>query len=90
MQVDLQLPPALAQVAVPPLLLQPLVENAIHHGLEPKVEGGRVSVRAQQQAGQLVITVADNGLGRAGATASGPSPVLRTRCGWKASGTSGA
>ena len=43
----LDLPPDLAEVPVPTLLLQPLVENSIQHGLEPKVEGGRIAVRAR-------------------------------------------
>lgn len=60
----LELPEALAQVPVPPLLLQPLVENCIRHGLEPKLEGGHISVRARRTAdGQLELTVADNGMG---------------------------
>lgn len=48
---------------VPPLLLQPLVENAIHHGLEPKIEGGMVRISATVAQGRLHITVADNGMG---------------------------
>ena len=66
LQVQLQLPDALRQHPVPPLLLQPLVENCIRHGLEPKVAGGRIRVRAEQQAGQLVLTVRDTGVGLAG------------------------
>jgi hypothetical protein len=62
----LDLPPQLASTPVPTLLLQPLVENSIQHGLEPKVRGGRIDVRAHAQGGQLVIEVADTG---AGATA---------------------
>ena len=46
-----------------PLLLQPLVENAIHHGLEPKVEGGKVTITVRREAYMLVITVADDGMG---------------------------
>lgn len=46
----LELPPALAAAPVPVLLLQPLVENSIKHGLEPKVQGGRITVRAQGDA----------------------------------------
>jgi two-component sensor histidine kinase len=53
---------ALAAV-LPPLLLQPLVENAIHHGLEPKVEGGHIRVRAWVEQGRLLLAVEDNGLG---------------------------
>ncbi|MBT9501362.1 MAG: sensor histidine kinase [Burkholderiaceae bacterium] len=48
---------------VPPLLLQPLVENAIHHGLEPKIEGGMVRITATVAQGRLHITVADDGMG---------------------------
>jgi hypothetical protein len=59
----LDLPPELAQVQVPALILQSLVENAIVHGLEPKVEGGRITIRASQEALQLVLQVADDGLG---------------------------
>ncbi len=49
----------------PPLLIQPLVENAIKHGLEPKVEGGRVRIGVQQQQDELVICVDDTGMGLA-------------------------
>jgi two-component sensor histidine kinase len=48
---------------LPSLTLQPLVENAIHHGLEPKVEGGTVNVRARRDGERLVIEVIDDGLG---------------------------
>ena len=50
-------------VMLPPLLLQPLVENAIHHGLEPQVEPGHVSVEARTAGGQLHLIVQDNGVG---------------------------
>jgi len=68
---SLELPPELAQHPVPALLLQPLVENCIQHGLEPKVEGGRITVRARAQGGQLVLEVADTGVGPSGAVADG-------------------
>jgi sensor histidine kinase YesM len=61
--VRLDVPDALAQVPVPPLLLQPLVENCIKHGLEPKVEGGRIEVSARQAGGMLQLTVRDTGVG---------------------------
>jgi sensor histidine kinase YesM len=48
---------------LPPLTLQPLVENAIHHGLEPKLEGGTVRVNARVQGERLLIEVRDDGLG---------------------------
>ena len=53
-----------AQAAVlPPLVLQPLIENAIQHGLEPKVEGGHVRVQARVEQGRLLLSVEDDGLG---------------------------
>ena len=63
LRYTLDLPEDLRDTPVPPLLLQPLVENSIRHGLEPKVEGGRVAVRAHQDAGRLVIEVSDTGIG---------------------------
>jgi LytS/YehU family sensor histidine kinase len=48
---------------VPPLLLQPLVENSIRHGLEPKVAGGSIHVQAQMQGSRLFLAVTDTGLG---------------------------
>lgn len=48
---------------MPPLLLQPLVENAIRHGLEPKIDGGRVRIHAHVEDGRLRIRVDDDGLG---------------------------
>lgn len=54
---------SMRDAAMPPLLLQPLVENAIHHGLEPKVEGGQVKVAVRREGGELVVEVADNGMG---------------------------
>jgi two-component sensor histidine kinase len=50
---------------VPPLLLQPLVENAIRHGLEPKVDGGTVRIAASIQGLHLTISVEDDGMGSA-------------------------
>ena len=61
--------PALRSAVLPPLLLQPLVENAIHHGLECKVDGGEVIVSANRNGDRVIIPVADNGLG-AGAMAA--------------------
>jgi LytS/YehU family sensor histidine kinase len=67
----LELPADLAGVPVPTLLLQPLVENSIQHGLEPKVQGGRIAVRAAREGELLVLTVDDTGVGDAGAPIDG-------------------
>ncbi|OYV02292.1 MAG: hypothetical protein CFE45_01005 [Burkholderiales bacterium PBB5] len=65
--VDLQMEPATAQLPVPPLMLQTLVENAIQHGIEPKLGPGRIRVSARLDAGsstpRLVLEVADDGVG---------------------------
>jgi hypothetical protein len=59
----LDLPEALQQARVPSMLLQPLVENAIKHGLEPKIGDGTIEVVARQADGALEIAVTDSGLG---------------------------
>ena len=59
----LELPPELATQPVPALLLQPLVDNAIKHGLEPQIAGGRISVRARRESGAVVLEVVDTGAG---------------------------
>jgi sensor histidine kinase YesM len=47
----------------PPLLIQPLVENAIRHGIEPKVEGGTITIRARKNGDVLRVEIADTGTG---------------------------
>ena len=59
----LELPAALEGTPVPPMLLQPLVENAIKHGLEPKVGPGQIEVIARTTDAGIEIRVEDNGLG---------------------------
>lgn len=59
----IEAPPELLDIRLPALLIQPLVENAIKHGLEPKPEGGELTVRISRDAAHLTIEVADTGLG---------------------------
>ncbi|KHA59415.1 ATPase [Vibrio variabilis] len=55
--------PIRQEVNLPPLVIQPLVENAIQHGIEPKVDGGSVHISVQQSDCDLIIEVADSGVG---------------------------
>ena len=64
------LPPELATLEIPSLLLQPLVENAIKHGLEPHIDGGELRISARREGGQLVLEVADSGVGLAATPAA--------------------
>ncbi len=50
-------------VKIAPMLIQPLVENAVMHGIEPKMEGGEILVRAACAAGVLSVEVSDDGMG---------------------------
>jgi len=74
LRTGFSLPAELREIAVPPLLLQPLVENAVKHGLEPKVEGGRIEVRAERAGDQLCLTVRDTGVGLVPAGVIGAAP----------------
>jgi sensor histidine kinase YesM len=60
---SVDIPEMLMQHPFPPMLLQPLVENSIRHGLEPKVEGGEITITAAKQNGKMRISVSDTGLG---------------------------
>jgi sensor histidine kinase YesM len=62
---QLDLPPELQNVQIAPMLLQPLVENAIKHGIEPKLDGGAIVVSASADTGMLHLAVRDSGLGLA-------------------------
>jgi sensor histidine kinase YesM len=59
------------------MMLQSLVENAIKHGLEPKPEGGSLTVQAEVAHGKLAVSVADTGVGFGRAPTSGMGTGLR-------------
>ncbi len=59
----LSIPDDLKDARLPPLLLQPLVENALKHGIEPSLSGGQITVDARQQDGSLCLRVTDTGVG---------------------------
>jgi sensor histidine kinase YesM len=58
-------------ISLPPLLVQPLVENAIRHGLEPQPQGGHLTICCTLKDDRLVITVADDGTGMGAQTKGG-------------------
>lgn len=76
LQTEINVPEGLHSAAFPPMMLQSLVENAIKHGLEPKPEGGLLSVRAEVLHGKLAVTVADTGLGFGKAPTAGTGTGL--------------
>ena len=63
LKVVKELDPASLEVLVPCMVLQPLVENSVKHGLSPKVGGGSIYLRSRVQDGQLTIEVDDDGVG---------------------------
>ncbi|MEJ6023280.1 sensor histidine kinase [Ramlibacter sp. PS4R-6] len=63
LDVEFAVPEGAESAEFPPMMLQSLVENAIKHGIEPKPEGGKVTVAARIQNGQLWVEVRDTGIG---------------------------
>lgn len=63
LRVVKELDPASLDVVIPSMLLQPLVENSIKHGLAPKVEGGSIYLRSRVSNSRLIIEVEDDGVG---------------------------
>ena len=71
LHTDVRVSDGLLSAEFPPMMLQSLVENAIKHGLEPKAEGGTLTVAAEIVHGKLAVTVADTGLGFGKAATAG-------------------
>jgi two-component system LytT family sensor kinase len=63
LMVAKEIDPSTLEVPVPSMLLQPLVENSIKHGLEPRIAGGTVTLRSRLEQGRLIIEVEDDGVG---------------------------
>ncbi len=63
LRVVKELEPASLDVVVPSMLLQPLIENCIKHGLAPKLEGGSIHLRSRVAEGALIVEVEDDGVG---------------------------
>jgi two-component system LytT family sensor kinase len=63
LRVEKEIDPRTLEILVPSILLQPLIENSIKHGLEPRLNGGTVTLRSQLNGNRVLIEVADDGVG---------------------------
>ena len=73
LHVEKEIDPRTLDVLVPSILLQPLIENSIKHGLEPRIHGGTVTLRSRLEGDRISIEVADDGVGMV----AGPVSALR-------------
>jgi two-component system, LytTR family, sensor kinase len=78
LRVEKEIDPRTLEVLVPSILLQPLIENSIKHGLEPRIHGGTVTLRSRLEGDRIFIQVADDGVGMSN---SSNSTVRRTGAG---------
>ena len=63
LQVHIDVPSELLETPIPPMILQPLVENSVKHGLSSLVEGGEINIQVQNKANKIVFEVKDTGVG---------------------------
>jgi sensor histidine kinase YesM len=63
LRYGIDVPESIRQCRIPPLIIQPLVENAVKHGLEPAIQGGEIVIRASREGGTVRIVVTDSGMG---------------------------
>jgi two-component system LytT family sensor kinase len=70
LRVEKEIDPRTLGALVPSILLQPLIENSIKHGLEPRLQGGTVTLRSRLNGDRVVIEVADDGVGMGNKPAS--------------------
>jgi sensor histidine kinase YesM len=63
LRYTIDVPEALRNTSLPPMLIQPLVENAVKHGLEPRIEGGDILIRAEDKTDGYCLVVTDTGAG---------------------------
>jgi len=73
LRVEKDIDPETLDILVPSILLQPLIENSIKHGLEPRIHGGTVTLRSRLHGDRVRIEVADDGVGMV----SQPASALR-------------
>jgi two-component system LytT family sensor kinase len=70
LKVKKEIDPLTLPILVPSILLQPLIENSIKHGLEPRIRGGTVTLRSRLEGDRVLIEVADDGVGMGNKPAS--------------------
>lgn len=73
LRVEKEIDPATLDVLVPSILLQPLIENSIKHGLEPRISGGTITLRSRIAGRNMVVEVEDDGVG----IGAGPATALK-------------
>ena len=78
LRVEKEIDPRTLEVLVPSILLQPLIENSIKHGLEPRIHGGTITLRSRLEGDRVSIEVVDDGVGM---TAGPVSSLRRTGAG---------
>jgi len=83
LRVEFKIDPAALDALVPNMILQPLVENAVRHGIANKVENGQITITAKKRGSDLLLKVADNGVGLS------PSGVLSLKQGVGLASTKG-
>src|SRR5262249_41672473 len=81
LEVQVDADPTLEDVRIPSLLLQPLVENAIRHGISGRPGAGRIEIRARRDGAQLLLEVRDDGVGLPARPREGGIGVRTTRAG---------
>lgn len=77
LKVGMHLDPSIGDVSVPPLVLQPVVENAVLHGIAPRREGGRLEIEVRCTGGALHLSVEDDGPGPGASSHRGAGTALR-------------
>jgi two-component system LytT family sensor kinase len=63
LHIQKEIDPETLDMVLPSMIIQPLVENALRHGIAPKIEGGTITLRAQRGKGRLIVEVIDDGVG---------------------------
>ncbi|MEM6687741.1 MAG: ATP-binding protein, partial [Bacteroidota bacterium] len=63
LEMNIDVPKALLSRKIPPMLLQPLVENSVKHGISPLVQGGTIDITVKEENDKLIFEINDTGIG---------------------------